>query len=111
MLQTCPEIHGNGAELNLRFHVFPFVGQENRNIQYQMKASVAVILRVFDIVLFAQKKDVPLSGKKLRKTVNIVGKRADNPQSRHVGQLFPDILYRDRISLALQLLIDALRRL
>ena len=60
MLNTCPEIHGNGTELYLHLHPFLFVCKKYRNLQNQMKASIAVWLGILDIILFFDQADIIL---------------------------------------------------
>lgn len=54
MLQACPTVHGNGAELNLYGHELFLIGEKDGNLYDQVETAVAVFLWRFDVVFFFQ---------------------------------------------------------
>ena len=60
MFETCPEIHGDGSELDFDFHVAFLVLEIDRNRDDQVQASVAARFRVLDVVFLLDECDVIL---------------------------------------------------
>ena len=90
MLQACPEIHGNGAELNLYLHIFLTVRQEDGDVQDKMKAPIAIHFGIFYVIFPFDYDNIILLGEKLCKAVDIIGEGADHADSRHICQIIPD---------------------
>ena len=51
VLKACPEIHGNRAKLDLRYHILRSVRKIYRDTGVEMQGTVAVVVRLLDIVL------------------------------------------------------------
>lgn len=76
VLQRGPEIHGDGAQLDLDVHHFFLVGEEDRHRHDQMQAAVAVFLRIGDVVLAADQCDVVLLHERVGDAIDIVHQRS-----------------------------------
>ncbi len=72
-----------------------------------MQAAVAVGLWILDVVLFLHQDDVIGLDHQICQAVNIIRKGTDHADACHVGEIFPDALYRDGISFPVQLFINA----
>ena len=103
MIQTGPEIHSNGADLNLYADKTLGIRKKYGNLHDHVIAAVAVGLWIFDIILYRDHLYIILAHQHLCHFVNIIHKRADNPYSRHVIQVFNHRFQRYLQSPALQL--------
>ena len=72
VLQTCPEVHGDSAELYLGFYKALLVFKEYRHLNDKVKTSVAVGLGVLYVVLFLDEEDVVLLQKAVCQSVDIL---------------------------------------
>ena len=72
VFQTCPEVHGDSAELHFGFHETLFVFEEDRHLNDEVEASVAVGLGVLYVVLFLDEEDVVLLQKAVCKAVDVL---------------------------------------
>ena len=88
-----PRIHGNGAQLDLRPHDSLFMLKEDRHGDDQMKASLAVGLRMLDIILGLDQRDVVLLQKRLRQHVDVFNKGTYDPYSRDVVQVLLNAIH------------------
>ena len=61
MFKARPEVHGDSSQLHFYLDEPLFVFKEDRYFDYEMKTSVAVWLRVLDVVLFFDKENVVLT--------------------------------------------------
>ena len=84
MLQACPEIHRDRAQLKLDTDGDRALGQENRQFKDEVQAAVAVRLGTADIVLLLDERQVGLPHEHIRHGVNILNKRADNADAADV---------------------------
>ena len=84
MLQTCPEVHGNGANLNLYRSNFFAVGHVDRYIQNHVKTPVTIRFWIFDIVLdFSQLKSTVVC-QEVCNCINVINIAADYPNSCNI---------------------------
>ena len=74
MLQTGPEIHGNGAELHFYFHMTFAFGKENRNADDEMQAAVADYLGITDVIIGLQQRNIILFNEAGSHRIDIIGK-------------------------------------
>ncbi len=109
VLQTRPKVHRNRAQLDFHAHPFGFVAQENRHLHDEVQAAVAVRLRVLDVVLPLNQRDVILPQQRIREQVNVLRKRADDAHTGDVIEVFLDGAQRHRQIAPLELFKDALR--
>ena len=107
MLQTGPEVHGNGADLDLRPHRSLSLGEEYRDLHDHMIAAVAVVFGIPDIIFNTQDCNIVLIGQQFCHDIDIIDKRTDHPYAGHIIELFFDILFGKVIAQTLQLVVDA----
>ena len=84
MLQAGPEIHCYGTDLDLHLGLHRPIRQINRDRHYHMVALVSVRLRVFNVVLDMQDRDIRLSCDHIRDRINVGHKGTDDPDSRDI---------------------------
>ena len=72
-----------------------------------MKATVAVVFRIFNIILLLYENDIVLAKQGVCKCINIFGKRADNPDACNVVQILFDGLCSDGEVVSFQFLLYA----
>ena len=60
VLQAGPEVHGNGADLDLHRYAYAARGKENRNPHGKMKASITIGLGFLNIIPPPQHRHIPL---------------------------------------------------
>ena len=82
-----PRIHGDGAQLDLDVHHLFLVGEEDRHRHDQMQAAVAIFLRIGDVVLAADQRDVILLHERVGDAVDIVHKGADHAHTGDVEEI------------------------
>ena len=88
MLETRPEIHGNGAELHLNLHHPFLIVQIDRCLHDKVKAPVAILLGVLYVILLLEQGNVILGQQIAAQKVNIIGKGTDYPYAGDIMQLF-----------------------
>ncbi len=87
MLQRCPEVHGNGANLHLHRHKnFPFL-QENRNLNHNMQAAIPIGLGLLNIIPPLHHPHIVLLDEQVCNGINIVNVGADDPNACNVCEL------------------------
>ena len=107
MLQTGPEVHGNGTYLDLRPHGSLSLGEEYRDFYDHVVAAVAVALGILDIILYAQHGDIVLVGQQFCHDIDIVDKGTDHTYTGHIVELLLNVLFGKVVSQALKLVVDA----
>ena len=96
MLQTCPEIHCDRADLHLHFHVTGLVREKDRHTDDHVVTTVTVGLGVLDIILKIQDRDVILLCQRMRQPIDIVHIGADHTDACHIMQMLIDIIHGKR---------------
>jgi len=107
MLQAGPEIHGDGAELDLRLHHALFVGKEDWHADDQVQTAVAVELRMLDIVLFFDQSDIVLLEQGVGQHIHIILEGADDTDAGDIVNMLLHGSNRHGQALPLQLAKDA----
>ena len=110
MLQGRPEIHGDGADLDLHLGILLSVRQIHRDRHHHMVALIAVGFWIFNIVFDVEHRNIRLPGDHIRDGINIRHKRTDNADPRNIVQVLHHIFNRNLPSVMLQLFYDAGRR-
>ena len=72
MLEACPEVHCDRAQLNFDLYRLLFNVQENRYFHYQVQAAIAAGLGILDVVLALDECYVVLLQQTVREQVDIV---------------------------------------
>ena len=109
MLQGRPEVHCDGAYLNLHVDKLLFFGEVHRSLDNQVQTAVAVWLGVLYVVLALDELHVVLRGQEVRHGVDIVDVVAHYADACDVVQLALCVIAAERYSLAVELLKNALR--
>ena len=109
MFQAGPEIHSDGADLHFHPHRLLLTGEEYRNLNDHMIAAVSVGLRIPDIILHPDQRDVILLNQHFRHLIDVIDERTDDPDAGHIVQILFDRSQTDLILLLQQFLIDAHR--
>ena len=99
MLQACPEIHGNRADLNLYLGVHNAVRQKDRHRHNHVKALISANLGMLDIILDGNHGQIVLLANHLGKTIDIGCKGTDNSDSRNVLYIIDHILNRALVTI------------
>ena len=84
VVQTCPEIHSDGPDLDFHTEIFLFLGEEDRDLDDQMVTAVAVRLWIFDVIFYLDNSDIVLLGDQIRNGVDIIDKSAHNPDAGYI---------------------------
>lgn len=111
MLQSCPEIHTVGTDLDLCTHGSFSLGEEYGDFHDHVITAVAVWLWIFDIVLYLDDGNVILPGDQVCNSVDIIDKGTDNTDACHVIQLILNILRSKLIAELFELFVNAFRLL
>ena len=111
MLKACPEIHGNGPNLNLHHGIHNLIGQENRYRNKHVIALVSALLRMLNIILHGNNGKVILLTNHFCQTVNIGSKRTHHTDARNILYVGNHVLNGALVSVTLQFLYDAFRGL
>lgn len=93
------------------FIIFFLVGEEDRHRHDQMQAAVAVFLRIGDVVLAADQRDVVLLHERVGDAIDIVHKGADHAHTGDVEEVFFNGGCAESEAAARQLVADARRLL
>ena len=109
MLQSCPEIHTVGTDLDLCTHGSFSLGEEYGDFHDHVITAVAVWLWIFDIVLYLDDGNVILPGDQVCNSVDIIDKGTDNTDACHVIQLILNILRSKLIAELFELFVNAFR--
>ena len=110
MFNIGPAVHGDGAQLDLQPYGFLGISQKaQRHRKDHVIASIAVGLRVADIVLFRLDLHAGDGADQLRRAVDILNERTDQTDARSVKDVFHRAFRRDGKSEPLQLLPHTLR--
>ena len=111
MLQARPEVHRDRAQLQFDAHGLRALRQEDRHLQNQVQAAVAIGLWGLDIVFFLDQRQVVLPHEHIRNRIDILDERADHADAADIVQILHHGLERDRIAAPLELADDAARGL
>ena len=111
VFDACPEIHRDRTELNFYLHHIFAGRQVDGHFQDQMKAPVAVILRIFNVVLLLEQPDVILLCEAVPEPVNVVDVGAYGPDSRNILQIAFNVADSEIDSSSIELFKYAPRRL
>ena len=87
------------------------VGQEDRHLQNQMQAAVAIRLGILDIILALDERQVILPHEHIGHGINILNERADHADAADIIEVFHHGLQRNRKAAAFEFADDAARRL
>ena len=109
MFQACPEIHGDGAQLDLDPHQLLVVRQKDRYAQHQMVAAVAVGLWILDIIFLLHHLQVILSGQHICYRIDVLDKRADDTNAGDVVEVGFNGFQRDGKAFSVHLFQNAHR--
>ena len=109
MLETRPEIHRDRADLKFDRYVPDAVTHENRDLDDQVQALVAVGFRIGDVVLALDHPKVRLAGEHLGDSVRVGNEAAGDTYSSDVEDVLRDVVDRQRDVQALSLSQDAVR--
>ena len=90
VLQAGPEIHRHRANLQLDAYRLRAFREENRHLEDQMQAAVAVRLGIGNVVFLLDQRQVVLPHEHVRYRVNILDKRTDYTDTANIVQ----IIYR-----------------
>lgn len=109
MLQSCPEIHTVGTDLDFCTHGSFSLGEEYGDFHDHVITAVAVWLWIFDIVFYLDDGNVILPGDQVCNSVDIIDKGTDNTDACHVIQLILNILRSKLIAELFELFVNAFR--
>ena len=92
VLEARPEIHGDGAQLHLDGHGLRARRQEDRHLDDEMQAAIPVRLRVRDVVLLLEQRDVVLREQQVADAVDVMRERTDDADVGDVRDARPDVV-------------------
>ena len=104
MFQAGPEVHGDGAQLHLDGNEFLLVKKVHGNAYDNVQATIAVQLRIVDVIFDLDDLQVILFLQQLQQVVHVVDVRADHAHAGHVHDVALEVLQRGLFAVALQLL-------
>ena len=107
VLQRGPEVHGDGANLNLHRREQLAVGHVHRHVHHDVQTAVAVGLGILDVILFQNQRDVVLRQQQIGDAVDVVHVAADHAHARDVVQVLLRAGHGDGRADGAQLLDDA----
>ncbi|CDN43948.1 hypothetical protein BN871_DW_00140 [Paenibacillus sp. P22] len=110
VLEACPEIHRNRADLHLDEHLLLTIRHVDRHLDQKMEALIAVRLGMGDIILDLHDGEILLHLEHVVDQVNIGYKRAGDPQAGDILDLLLDRGQRELAVFAVDLVHDAFRR-
>lgn len=107
VLQARPEIHGQRPQLYLHIYPARILEQDKRHLENNMKALIAVRLRIGDIVLDFRNPDIVAGLQMIENQVDVFDERAYDPHSSDVIDLVHNRIEGERKALALQFIENA----
>ena len=108
MLETCPEVHGDGTQLNLDRHHLLGIEEVHGNADDHVQAAIPVGLGVSNIVFDRDDFQVVLALQQVEQVVHVADIGADHADARDVHDVLLDVLERALLAVAANLLDDAL---
>ena len=104
MLQTCPHIHGNGAQLDLHRQVQRALGDDNGHLHDQMQAAVAGVLRLLYVVHFTDDLERFVARQQTAQIIDVVQIIADDANTCHILNVGKNIVNRYFMTAAFELI-------
>ena len=111
MLQACPQIHRQRADLQFHRHQLLFVHKIYRHPDDHVKTPVTVLLRRLYVILDLHNHNIILRHQTVADQIDVLDIRADNTDSRDVVDVVAGSRQRQIQILLLELAQNTLRRL
>ena len=111
VLQRRPEVHGDSAQLDFYGNILLAIQEIHRHLHDDVKAAIPIGLGIGDVVLHLHDLQVVLKGKHLHQRTNVVDVRNDDAHAGDVQDVFFHGAHGYRHAVAIELVVDALRRL
>jgi len=108
VFQRGPEVHGDGTDLDLGLDLLLAVGKKHRHGHDQVKAPIAVRLRVLDVVSGTDQLDVVLGYQQTCDLIDVGDVGADHPDAGDIRQVLSGGFHAQRQAAAQQLVGNAL---